>query len=1310
MAMGSKSLRCGGVALWAVLGLGSVLLLFAPARAAADIEFCEPGEGAGQCGVAEFSNGVRGLAIDYETGHLYVADRPNNRVEVFTEDGKFIMAFGWGVATGANELQTCGPLVPELEPDPALCRKGIDGAGAGQFENPTKVAVDNIASSGSHHDVYVVDEGGAGDRRIEKFSPSGAFIWEKGGEGEGEGQFKRRISVGVGPGGILYVLDNLPVAELKFKHRLQRLEPSGALIPPQCVLFEGGLAIDLGVETDGSFWVVNELNAQNQGRAVRKYSAPPPPAGCTLLSERDAGVESNALALDEAGRIFVQQSEVREKAASHPLQTIMARDANGEPIRRFGYDRLFPLKAEGLAVHSGGEGGIFLAFGEGSEGAAEGSEGTAGISRLEYAPDPVLPPPGPIAAPSTLEVPPAEVGSTKATVVGEVNPEGKATQVHFEYVAQADYEADVGGGGNGFEGPGVQSSPTVALGASEFHLKSIKAQIGCPDPANEAVQPGNDCLTPGTEYRWRIVATNSDGAGEGTVEGPAFQTREAPELDATYSTEVGTDTARLNAEVNPLSIPTSGYFEYVDDATYQADLNANGAGHGFDHAIKVPDVEAGQKEPDFGAGESPATRSISIYPLKAGTTYHYRLIATNTLLKLTEGTVSGEEKELRTFEPPAPPPCANDASRIGSGALLPNCRAYELVSPLDKEGGDIRVLQDGFALLAVLEQSSESGEELAYGSARSFGGALAAPFTSQYIAKRAAGSEWETHPIDPPRGRPFTEAPAQFHSEFKAFSGDLCDAWITTYAEMPGAPPGYEPKVQNLLRRHDRLCGPEGFEALAPLPAEGFSVGEGFTVELLGTSADGSHAIFSSTDKLNEDGTEKTTQLYESVNGAPPGFVCFLPSGAPFGGNCTAGTTVASGNLRPLQGAISADGSRIFWSAGGAAARPLYVRIDGTHTVAVSEAAEGAEGTSGSEFWGAAADGSSAVFTTGDSVTGQAALYSFDVDQEASTKIAEGVFGVLGIGKDSKRIYFASKKDLAAGASEGEPNLYLYEAGGGTTFIATLSSADLLQAVSDERYGKRTARVTPDGAHALFASVAPLDSEYDNKGAQGGQATQEIYRYDANAKTLLCVSCNPSGARPAGPSSIPFLASPLHAARMLSDDGSRVYFESADRLVARDSNGRVDVYQWEEAGTPGCGEGDSDFSAAAQGCVELISSGQGPQDSRFVESDPSGRNVFFATVSSLLPQDYGLFDIYDARERGGLPIPPPKVPPCEGDSCHHTPPPPQMPTPASSDYKAPPAHRGKPHCAKGQRKVRRKGKARCVPKHKKQHHKQRAGR
>src|SRR5215218_4212931 len=48
----------------------------------------------------------RGIAVDSNTGHFYVADTQNRRIDEFTPWGVFVKGWGWGVDTGAAELQT----------------------------------------------------------------------------------------------------------------------------------------------------------------------------------------------------------------------------------------------------------------------------------------------------------------------------------------------------------------------------------------------------------------------------------------------------------------------------------------------------------------------------------------------------------------------------------------------------------------------------------------------------------------------------------------------------------------------------------------------------------------------------------------------------------------------------------------------------------------------------------------------------------------------------------------------------------------------------------------------------------------------------------------------------------------------------------------------------------------------------------------------------------------------------------------------------------------------------------------------------
>jgi hypothetical protein len=278
---------------------------------------------------------------------------------------------------------------------------------------------------------------------------------------------------------------------------------------------------------------------------------------------------------------------------------------------------------------------------------------------------------------------------------------------------------------------------------------------------------------------------------------------------------------------------------------------------------------------------------------------------------------------------------------------------------------------------------------------------------------------------------------------------------------------------------------------------------------------------------------------------------------------------------------------------------------------------------------------------------------------------------------------------LAAGATEGKPNLYLHELGKEPVFIATLAALDAepsglhsFSPISLEP-AKHTAQVTPDGDQLVFMSTAAVTG-IDNTDAVSGKADAQVFRFDATSGQLACISCNPTGARPKG-RNIADLGQPFWAAgrlpliqtqlypvtRAISSDGKRVFFQSFDRLVPSDNNGVQDVYEWEAVGAPGCEEGGPGFSATAEGCVSLISSGEDPVGAEILDVDPSGDNVFFNTQASLVPQDPGLVDIYDARVGGGF-LPPAKpAPPCEGEACQ---PPVEVPgesSPASSSFQGP---------------------------------------
>jgi hypothetical protein len=173
---------------------------------------------------------------------------------------------------------------------------------------------------------------------------------------------------------------------------------------------------------------------------------------------------------------------------------------------------------------------------------------------------------------------------------------------------------------------------------------------------------------------------------------------------------------------------------------------------------------------------------------------------------------------------------------------------------------------------------------------------------------------------------------------------------------------------------------------------------------------------------------------------------------------------------------------------------------------------------------------------------------------------------------------------------------------------------------------------------------------------------RQIFRYEAPTKLLTCVSCPPAGVTPSGDAETPIGAlggysgnsSPqtLQEVRIISADGSRVFFDSPDPLVGGDVDGKRDVYEWEN------------------GHLFLISSGTNTRDSVYFDNSTSGSDVFFTTDEGLISSDRdGAGDLYDARIPHPGDFTPPREVPCEGDVCQGPPSIPQLLSlPASSTF------------------------------------------
>jgi hypothetical protein len=346
----------------------------------------------------------------------------------------------------------------------------------------------------------------------------------------------------------------------------------------------------------------------------------------------------------------------------------------------------------------------------------------------------------------------------------------------------------------------------------------------------------------------------------------------------------------------------------------------------------------------------------------------------------------------------------------------------------------------------------------------------------------------------------------------------------------------------------------------------------------------------------------------------------------------------------------------------------------------------------GSGLTGGAA---SATVTTTEPVHNLTFL-NVDEQSEADFNIVEGVYGASA---DGRYVYFAAQGQLVDGAPEIQYGVYLWH-DGTLTYVGENAQFGFDAGLSFDgngvAFGLKQPRVTPDGRHLLFnaSSGHGLLSlrggvDYDHGHCGGSSGCREFYLYSADTDTLECVSCNPSGVTATASAEVGInqlggatTVSANSNPRSLSADGRYAFFTTAEALVADDTNGVSDAYVYD----------------ATTGEPRLLSSGTSVYPSFFLEASADGRDAFFITRERLSGWDVDdSNDIYDARIDGGFPEPPPPPPSCQGDACQPAPRVLNDPTPSSASVQGPGNERDRVgRCAKGQRKVRSRGKTRCV--------------
>ncbi len=1161
-----------------------------------------------------------GIAVNDTTGDVYVVDRGNDRVQEFNSTGTAVLAEFNGSASPT-----------------------------GAFSEPTQIAVDNSGNpltDESAGDVYVLDQGHG---VIDKFDSGGTYVGQLTGtppvinakdEPTG-GLFKSGeggvAGLAVDPNGILWVA----VGKGQIYSFSDALENKYSSEISETV-FGGFVTSGLGVDGEDNLYI-------SPGGAFAKING----SGETLISPFGNDENGHSLAVDPVGQEVYLDN----------LETIEAFSLSGAPIESC------------IGVSTGCFGSGHLTFSKGV--AVNASDGTVyatdesrdNVSIFEA-----------FIQPSVSLAPLSEQQPRSLTLNGSVDPEGKPVGACvFEYGSTSAY------------GQSVPCSP-ASLGSGTTPVV-VSAQL--------------TGLSPEAVYHYRLSAENA--AGKSST--PDQELHTGPVLGSEFVADVASTSATLRDPIDPNGADTHYYVRYGPSVAY-----------GSYAPVSPPGV-------DLGATPGAQSLSVHLQGLEASTVYHYRFVAEQagetfeapdrsfTIQPAGGLAASPDGRDWELVSPPDKNGALLELTELGGQLQAASDGSGITYVAEGPAGGESPAGKSKFS--QVLSRRDDDGwksEDLTPpGEIRENGAPaetiLEVGFYYHLFSPDLAVAAFEPHLFGTPPLAPGVE------NERTLYLRDDVNGTFSPLVSTADIPEGT--KIDEA-----ESFGTQGAEwqikFLAATPDLSHVVFK--TPSALTSEAFDEETVSENRERQEIGDLAVQWNLYEWSSGGlklvnilpPPGDEVAHGrhnhnQGVPL--VRLAGMTDADGSAQgSVQRDISADGRRIAWTWGEPYTpqtlrtyRGLFVRdmieertvqIGGPRAIYQTMNAEGSK-----------------IFYLEDGD-----LYEYDWDSGIATDLTSthgqrepnaGVQEMVSdVSEDGSYVYFVAKGVLAVGGVSGEDNLYvLHDTGNGwvTTYIATLSEEDrhswsgvnepliapYLPAVSS--------RVSPNGRFLAFMSERSLTG-YDNTDAVSGAPDEEVFLYDAQGGALVCASCNPSGSRPVGvlsggkekllvdrlstwaganahwlAGSIPGWddlngESATYQPRYLSNSG-RLFFDSPDGLVAQDTNGLEDVYEYEPEGVGDC---TSSTSSARDvyvkelaghpvgGCVGLISSGTSSSESAFYDASENGDDVFFDTTSKLVGEDYDKgYDVYDAHVcTSAVPCKrePVSPPPCNsGDSCKAAP-------------------------------------------------------
>ncbi|HWI96766.1 MAG TPA: hypothetical protein VNS60_11930 [Solirubrobacterales bacterium] len=712
---------------------------------------CQAGTPSGENGALSAPQSV---AVDQDTGNVYVSDRGNRRIDEYDGEGNFIRSFGFDVAESGpgdtgTEYEVCS------EEDGDTCKAGAAGSGVGQYgegfaDRGFGIAVSPADANASTGTVYLAD---SGNRRVDTFDLDGTNPASFGSAANfGEEQPR---SVAVDSRGIVYASDSNNGGDI------QRFDSKNAdgggigflapIVPPnnerQEIAFTGfsngdgfKLTCPNGTQSEeltyfggenGTKIIKNGLEEACGAKSVSVAGEPPnvtvsfqgalggadqPQMTCTslgagscsvtttseghpgpLLSSSNAFSATIGLAVNPAGSalyvlrvpsegpVVVQQfGPANEPGLSAPPSAVD--DTHGATADFGGGFSSYTLRGFGFDNASGR---LYVAV-NGDPDGSEYEEHTAPLpyAHRVYVLDEASSLPSPTASTPSI----TDTSTRSATFHVEVDPKGGLVSCVFQYSTDETHWTDVK----------VPSCATLN-------------QSGGPQAIKQSVSG----LAPDTHYFLRLQVTRPYFPGFTAVTSAvqSFTTASGPPLiSGAKAKAIDEHSVRVTALIDPSHSPTTYVIEYGTS----------------------PALGSSTEAASVGAGTQPIEVSPVIGGLSPATQYYFKVVATNLV-----NSAASENLPVVTY--PATPSfgsCPNERFRTGPSAKLPDCRAYEQVTPKDKFGSDI----NGTTFSV---QTSSSGDAITSFALAGFPG----PESFQGInvlMSRFAGGKWSTAGLSNP--------------------------------------------------------------------------------------------------------------------------------------------------------------------------------------------------------------------------------------------------------------------------------------------------------------------------------------------------------------------------------------------------------------------------------------------------------------------------------------------------------------------------------------------------------------------------------